>query len=91
MSLNFSTNHLMRRIPKKIENLHMLETLDLSMNELYGPIPESSSSLTYLSHLNLSFNKLYGKFSNGNQLQTLNDSSTKVTLYSVSLFFQPSV
>jgi hypothetical protein len=43
------------------------------VNELYGPILESLSSLTFLSHLNLSFN-LFGKVSNGNQLQTFNDS-----------------
>ncbi|GLT69558.1 hypothetical protein SLA2020_417000 [Shorea laevis] len=53
----------------------MLESLDLSMNELYGPIPESLSSLNFLSHLNLSFNNLSGKIPNGNQLQTLDDSS----------------
>jgi hypothetical protein len=35
----------------------------------------SNSYLTFLSHLNLSFNNLSGKIPNGNQLQTLNDSS----------------
>ncbi|XP_062160785.1 receptor-like protein EIX2 [Alnus glutinosa] len=53
----------------------MLESLDLSMNELSGPIPKSLSSLNFLSRLNLSFNNLSGKIPNGNQLQTLHDSS----------------
>ncbi|XP_062162226.1 receptor-like protein EIX2 [Alnus glutinosa] len=75
VNLNLSMNHLIGRIPEKIGDLHMLESLDLSINELSGPIPESLSSLTFLNHLNLSFNNLSGKIPNGNQLQTLNDSS----------------
>jgi Leucine-rich repeat (LRR) protein len=75
VNLNLSMNHLTGRIPEKIGDLHMLESLDLSMNDLSGPIPQSLSSLTFLSHLNLSFNNLSGKIPNGNQLQTLNDSS----------------
>jgi Leucine-rich repeat (LRR) protein len=75
VNLNLSMNHLTGRIPEKIGDLHMLESLDLSMNDLSGPIPQSLYSLTFLSHLNLSFNNLSGKIPNGNQLQTLNDSS----------------
>ncbi|XP_062162227.1 receptor-like protein EIX2 [Alnus glutinosa] len=75
VSLNLSMNHLSGKIPEKIGNLHMLESLDLSMNELSGPIPKSLSSLNFLSRLNLSFNNLSGKIPNGNQLQTLHDSS----------------
>lgn len=75
VNLNLSMNRLIGSIPEKIGNLHMLESLDLSMNELSGPILESLSFLTFLSHLNLSFNNLSGKIPNGNQLQTLNDSS----------------
>jgi hypothetical protein len=72
--LNLLGNHLIGRIPEKIGNLHMLESLDLSINELYGPIPRSLSSLTFLSHLNLSFNNLSKKIPSVNQLQILNDS-----------------
>ncbi|KAK9267134.1 hypothetical protein L1049_009553 [Liquidambar formosana] len=74
--MNLSMNHLTGNIPAKIGNLRMLETLDLSRNQLSGPIPESLSSLSFLSHLNLSHNNLSGRMPSGNQLQTLNDSSS---------------
>jgi hypothetical protein len=73
--VNLSMNHLCERIPEKLENLNMLQSLDLSLNELYGPIPQSLSSLNFLSYLNLSFNNFSWKISNGNQLKTLDDPS----------------
>lgn len=53
-------NHISRRIPTSIGNLHLLEVIDLSYNNLSGPIPESISgkNLPALQILNLNDNKL---------------------------------
>jgi hypothetical protein len=55
--------------------MRSLESLDHSFNKLSGEIPQSMSELTFLSHLNLSYNKLSGPIPDGNQLNSLNDSS----------------
>ena len=48
------------RIPKELESLANVLTLDLSGNELTGPIPTELGSLISLQYLNLSDNQLTG-------------------------------
>lgn len=57
-------------IPRSLENLIELGSLEFSFNKLRGSIPEEIARLTFLSVLNLSYNELVGKIPNGCQLQT---------------------
>uniref|UniRef100_A0A2N9FT33 Uncharacterized protein n=1 Tax=Fagus sylvatica TaxID=28930 RepID=A0A2N9FT33_FAGSY len=68
--LNLSQNHLTGKIPEKIGNMKVLESVDLLQNHLSGEIPPSMSNLTFLSQLNLSYNNLSGKIPSSTQLQS---------------------
>lgn len=58
--LHHRGNRLSGSIPRNLEGLSNLETLDLGLNQLIGPIPPELGSLSSLKSLDLGYNDLIG-------------------------------
>ncbi|KAB2617102.1 LRR receptor-like serine/threonine-protein kinase [Pyrus ussuriensis x Pyrus communis] len=58
--LDFSSNHLVREVPKDLGRLTSLVNLKLNGNQLFGSIPSEFGAFTELAYLDVSTNKLNG-------------------------------
>ncbi|GAB2269818.1 hypothetical protein Dimus_004736 [Dionaea muscipula] len=62
-AIDLSNNRFVGTIPKSIENLVGLQSLNLSYNNFTGAIPQSFASLSNIEVMDLSHNMLSGKIS----------------------------